>query len=67
VPSETVSAQLLTPGDVIRVEGEDGWFVVGGAFQEGVGGPMDLDLIREDDEFSYNWHIGPEYQIERRI
>jgi hypothetical protein len=64
--SSTVSAHLLSPGDVIRVEGQDGWYVVESAFQEGTGGPMDLDLVGEEGQFSYNWHVGPEHQIERR-
>lgn len=67
VASETVRAHVLERGDVIRVEGQDGWYIVDDAFQEGTGSPMDLDLSGAEDEFRYNWHVGPDHQVERRI
>lgn len=59
--SETISARLLARDDVIRVEGQDGWYVVDSTFQEGPVGPVDLDLHSEDDLFRYNWHVGPDH------
>lgn len=52
---------------MIRVEWQDGWYVVDSAIQIGAGGPMDLDLTSENNQFGYNWHVGPQHQIERRI
>jgi hypothetical protein len=65
--AEAVSAHLLRSGDVVRVEGQGGWYILSSAFQEGTGGPMDLDLLGEDGRSSYNWHVGPEHRIEQRI
>jgi len=65
--TEFVSAYLLVRGDVVRVPGQEGWYVVTSAFQEGAGGPIDLDLYGERGEGGYGWHAGHQEPVERRI
>jgi hypothetical protein len=39
----------LARGDAIRIDGQPGWWIVDSAFEEGTGGPIDIDLSNEDD------------------
>lgn len=65
--TETVSAHQLVRGDVVHVPDQEGWYVVSSAFQEGSGGPMDLDLYGESSQDGFSWNADPEELVERRI
>jgi hypothetical protein len=70
VESVKISARHLKVGDLMRVDGEGGWWTVDAMFFEGPE-VIDLDLVRAGDfaqygaPFQYSWHVSSDHQVQR--